>query len=40
VFVLAHKYGVYLARVTSALVISAALSVVTLAVVLALFAPG
>jgi predicted permease len=40
VFVLAHKYGVYLARATSALVISAALSVVTLAVVLALFAPG
>jgi hypothetical protein len=39
VFVLAHKYEVYLARATSALVISAVLSVVTLAVVLALFAP-
>ncbi len=39
VFVLAHKYEVYLARATSAMVISAVLSVVTLAVVLAFFAP-
>lgn len=39
VFVLAHKYRVYLARATSAMVISAVLSVVTLAVLLAIFAP-
>jgi hypothetical protein len=40
VFVIAHKYGVYLARTTSAIVISAVISVLTLAVVLSFFAPG
>lgn len=40
VFVLAHKYRVYLARATSALVISAVVSVATLAAVLAFFAPN
>jgi len=40
VFVLAHRYQVYLARVTSALMISVVLSVVTLTVVLTIFMPG
>lgn len=40
VFVLAHRYQVYLARATSALMISVVLSVVTLTVVLAIFVPG
>ncbi|MDA1090793.1 MAG: AEC family transporter [Proteobacteria bacterium] len=39
VFIIAHKYEVYLARVTSAVVISAAVSVVTLAVLLPLLVP-
>lgn len=40
VFVLAHRYQVYLARVTSALMISVVLSVATLTVVLTIFRPG
>ena len=40
VFIMAHKYEVYLARVTSAVVISAALSVLTLAVALTVLVPG
>lgn len=40
VFVIAHKYGVYLARATSAMVLSAVFSVLTLAVLLAYFAPN
>jgi predicted permease len=40
VFIMAHKYEFYLARVTSAVVISAALSVVTLAVALTILVPG
>lgn len=40
VFTMAHKHGVYLARVTSAVVISAILSVLTLAVALTVLVPG
>lgn len=40
VFIMAHKYEFYLTRVTSAVVISAALSVVTLAVALTILVPG
>ena len=40
VFIMAHKYEFYLTRVTSAVVISAALSVLTLAVALTVLVPG
>ncbi len=40
VFTMAHKHGVFLARVTSAVVISAVLSVVTLAVLLPFLVPN
>ena len=39
VFIMAHKYEIYLARVTSAVVISAALSMLTLAVALTVLVP-
>ena len=39
VFIMAHKYEIYLARVTSAVVISAALSMLTLAVALTILVP-
>ena len=39
VFILAHRYQVYLARATSALMISVVVSAVTLTVVLTIFMP-
>ena len=39
VYIMAHKYEIYLARVTSAVVISAALSMLTLAVALTVLVP-